>query len=376
MGSAFLKDALGRAPDANIIRPSGGALDQQTLNVLATSPSSVLLGDSDTLPRSYLPGASAAAGFTPLPTGLAQTSSGLDVPVVLPDPDTQLLLTATPPSGPVAQAQQVLGELLASWQELPSIPRGVALDLPASLPPGIWGQLLPRIGSAPFLKMVNVSDLLAVAPPPATPSRISTETPGLFTGGYMREIKQQSQHIQWLNSMLPPDGTTQTAPLVDDLYAAESSAFVSNEGKGRAFIDQVNAATKRAFMSTKPLPGQEFTFTSRSGTIPLELGDPGDLTLHFMIQLQSNKLIFPEGSTQSITLDHPNQVADFRVEFKGSGLIQVTANVVAPDGRTIRTTTILVRSTAYNKIALLITALAASILVVMWARRIFRRQAS
>ena len=69
-------------------------------------------------------------------------------------------------------------------------------------------------------------------------------------------------------------------------------------------------------------------------------------------------------------------VANFKVGFKGTGLIQVTANVLAPDGRTIRSTTILVRSTAYNKIALLITALAALILVGLWARRIFVRPAS
>jgi hypothetical protein len=76
--------------------------------------------------------------------------------------------------------------------------------------------------------------------------------------------------------------------------------------------------------------------------------------------------VFPANSTQTLQVD---------LELRTTGRFQVPVQVVSPSGRVIgHPETIIVRSTAYNRVALLITIGAAILAFAVWARRFLPRR--
>jgi hypothetical protein len=132
------------------------------------------------------------------------------------------------------------------------------------------------------------------------------------------------------------------------------------------------------FSAATPRTSQQFTLDSSSGTIPIRLGDPGGRILNVTIELSSSHLRFPQGSARSVRITEPDQIVFFPVETASAGRITVLAVVKAPppSGRKVAETTLFVRSTAYSRIALLVTGGAALVLVLLWARRFVRRATS
>ncbi len=157
---------------------------------------------------------------------------------------------------------------------------------------------------------------------------------------------------------------------------AEAAEFLVNEPAGRTWLASVGATTEAAFASTTPTVNQVFTFTSGEGTIPLRMGDPGEITLEVAVQLRSSYFDFPEGDRQVVVLDQPNEIVTFQVVARGAGLKTIRVEVYAPSGRTISTQIVQVRSTALNRIALLVTVGAAVVLLTLYGRRWRRRRTS
>ena len=64
----------------------------------------------------------------------------------------------------------------------------------------------------------------------------------------------------------------------------------------------------------------------------------------------------------------------FPVQATGAGQGSVTVHVLAPNGRELSETNFVVRSTAFNRVAIAITLAAALALVVLWVRRLVARR--
>jgi hypothetical protein len=116
------------------------------------------------------------------------------------------------------------------------------------------------------------------------------------------------------------------------------------------------------------------TFTSRSGTIPLRMGDPGDRVLNVRVELASGRVDFLDGNVRSVRLAQANQFITFGVEFKAAGPSDIDVSVVSPNGTILSRSVLVVRSTAVNPIALIVTIGAGLVLVGLWSRRLFRRR--
>jgi hypothetical protein len=160
------------------------------------------------------------------------------------------------------------------------------------------------------------------------------------------------------------------------LLYAESATYLGNETAGRAWIEHVSLVTHDVFSRAVPDTSQVFTFLSETASIPLRMGDPGTLPIRFTLQLRSNRFRFPGGDRQVITLTHPNQIVTFEATALASGQGTIQVVLRAPSGRAIRQTTLTVRSRSVNRIALLVTAAAALVLVGLWSRRLFKRPTS
>jgi hypothetical protein len=372
LGSAVFSDVLGVAPSATVVRAPGGALDQAAIEQLSVRGANLVLADADTIERPP-----DASGLSLPPTGLI-AGGFRNLPAALPDPGVQALLSApTVSQDPTLAAQAVLGELAAVWQEAPSTARGLTISTAGlSLPARFWGTFARRLAETPFLHPVSATTLVGDIPPADVARPLLVASSASFPPGFTELIKQQRRRIEALQSMLEDPGELPDR-LRTSLLVAESGAFLAN-GLGRRWIDGVSAMTQSVFSAATPRTSQQFTLDSSSGTIPIRLGDPGGRILNVTIELSSAHLRFPQGNERSVRITEPDQIVFFPVETASAGQITVLAVVKAPppSGRKVAETRLIVRSTAYSRIALLVTGGAALVLVLLWARRFVRRATS
>jgi subtilisin-like proprotein convertase family protein len=66
----------------------------------------------------------------------------------------------------------------------------------------------------------------------------------------------------------------------------------------------------------------------------------------------------------------------FPVDLRTNGRFTVEVRIESPTGRVIAHPELVVRSTAFNRVALLITLAAAAMLLIVWARRFLPRRTS
>jgi hypothetical protein len=383
LGMQILQSLSGIPAQTGVVRPIDGALSEDALDWLSGTGATTILGDTDTVDRV---GEEAVEG-EPAPTATLATSSGGTLDLVLPDPGAEGLLERPDLlADPVRAAQAVLGELAVEWKEAPVPPepdvRGRALALPSSLPPGLWAPLLERFRRTPFLRSVDPATFAAAVVPHGAPATLRSPDTSAFPFTYTEGpagIRGLHGQIDDYRSML-----VEPSPVPDeltrDIYYAESAPYLDDPSGGEVWLGHVHDTTRAVLESVQPRIGQGgsgqggFTFTSGEGTIPIVMGDPGDVPLRVTVRLDSSQFEYPDGNQQDVTLDRPNKVVTFRVVAKAAGQNPIVVRVLAPNGNAIgEPQTIVVRSTAFNRIALIVTLAAAAVLALLYSRRWFRR---
>jgi hypothetical protein len=371
MGDETFERILGERPDASVARPPGLAFDEASVDLLQSRGVTTILGAADSVERPPQ-----LNDFAPPPAATLSTTSAKHVSLLLPDPGAQALLTD---SGlledPVLLAQVVLGELATIWRERPVPPpdvvRGLALDLFPDLPAGIWDQVVRRLAGAPFLKPVHAEDLPGGVLPPPLPARLGNASPEGFSPEYTNELSTTGRRVAAFGSIVE-EPVGEADRLRRWLLYGEASQYVRNEGSGRIWIDAVNGVIDRTFARLRPDTTRVLTLTSRSGTIPLRMGDPGDRVLDVKVVLASGRVDFLDGNVRTVRLDQADQVITFEVEVKAAGPSNIDVRVTSPNGAILSRSALVVRSTAVNPIALVITIGAGLVLVGLWSRRWFR----
>ena len=373
-GDETFERLLGEAPDRRVARPSGLALDEASLDALADRGVSVILGASDSVERPTNP-----LDLAPPPAATISTDGGAQLDLLLPDPSTQALLADRElvTTDPIRAAQVILGELATIWRELPVPPdpevRGLALDLPRDLPTAMWRPLLRRITGAPFLERVPVQDLPGQIDPAPEPAVFDGRSRGSFSPEYEADLFSTARDVDAFASIVrEPEGDVDR--LRRAILYAEASQYIGSEASGRTWIDAVNFVTDPAFAALAPDTSRVLTFTSRTGRIPLRMGDPRGRVVEVLIELQSNRVDLLGSGTRTVVLDRPDQVVTFEAEVKAAGRSSIEVLVSSPDGVTLSRSVLVVSSTAINPIALIITIGAGLMLIGLWSRRLFRRR--
>jgi len=369
LGLETLQSLTGTTLPTDVARPPSGSLSDDAIGWLADSGATTVLANADTVDRPMQ-----VDGTNPAPTATLSAPDGSPVTVILPDPGIEGLLGRPDlVEDPVRAAQAVLGELAVIWKEspVPETPhvRGIALALPSTLPPRMWAPMLERLQGTPFLRLTDAAVFAASVNPQGEPAVLRSPDASSFPASYTEQIREQQHRIGTYRSML-----TEASPVPDDLtrdlYYAQSAQYVTDWEAGTSWVNAVAATTQHAFDSVKPQVGQGFTFTSGEGTIPIQMGDPGTIPLRVTIQLQSPQFNYPNGYQQVVVLERPSQVVYFRVVAKAAGQNPILVDVIAPNGDEIGDPQqIVVRSTAVNHIALLVTLAAAGVLALLYSRR-------
>ncbi len=371
MGRELLSSVLGGTPSTAVLRPPRSALDQGALDELPTQGVSTLLLDPSTLDR-----AEDLQGFAPSPL-VSLAAQNATLTAIVADPAVQAMLeNDVVGEDPVLGARWVLGDLAEIWLQRPGEARALAMILGegVSAPGAFYDALARALGAAPWLHRRTASALVGDAAA-KQPGGVSTllESPSAFSSAYVGSIKRARRLVATYRTMLVRT-STQPTHLEQLLLLAESQRFVGDEAAGTTYVDHVSHAAHSAFSAIRPQVGQSITLASSSiRNVPILVANDASVPLRATIRLSSSHLVEPVERTRVFPARSTTTVS-FDLQLTTRGRFEVNVDTLAPSGRVIGHETLVLRSTAYNRVALLITIGAAALAMLVWARRFLPRR--
>jgi hypothetical protein len=379
-GRSVVQSVLGLEPSETVFRPpgsalSGTALDLLTLLLAEDGQREALLVDPEVLQP--------PTGLTLSPPAVAalRTSTG-ELPAIAPDPILEARTNAVPDNGALA-AMWALGELSALYFEQPSVDRGAAIVFSEdeSPQPELLNALLRGLQLQPgvsWLRPMSATRVLFAETSPDDPplqerrlqqSSRAASVPETVIAG----LDFAEEAVSRLESVEAP------ADLIEQLnrrlLLSESRYLLGRGDLALAFLDSATRIVDSQFEKIRP-PDEstKITLTSRGGVIPLTIRNDAGYPMQVRVALRASRLEFLDGAEREVTLEPPGQAFSFPVRAQTTGRFAVRVEVQTPDRVPIASSTIAVRSTAYNRVALILTVGAAVFLALWWGRRFLPRR--
>jgi hypothetical protein len=374
-GRAVVEGVLGVTPSQTIFRPPASALTDDSLEELSRilgqdGTTEALLVDADTFPP--------PEGLAVTPHGAAEVAEGSLV-AVTPDPMVEDRTSAE--QDPAVAAMWTLGELSAIYFERPSIPRGVAVvfgegERPAGRFLRVFLDGLEVRSGIRWLRGVKATRVAVGQPPPDDPTEprelaAPSRAPG-FSSAVVSGLDEGRADVAALTSMA--EGSPVLDQLRRGLLLAESRYLAGHEIDRLSLIASVRSAVDAELDKIHPPLASSITLTSQGGIIPVTLRNDAGYPVRVRLILRSTRLQFVGGRSQVVPLERPVQQFVFPVRAQTTGRFPVRVELETPDGVPIGSSRIVVRSTAYNRVALVITAGAALFLALWWGRRLLSRR--
>jgi hypothetical protein len=149
-----------------------------------------------------------------------------------------------------------------------------------------------------------------------------------------------------------------------------TSADASRDAEQRrSYLASVSDGIQSTVGAIDTPDDQTITLTARTGTIPLRLRNNNTFPVAVVVDLESERLEFPDGEQINATLPPGDTQLDVRVRTRASGAFPLEARVGSPDGIIeLSSTEYRVRSTALSGVGVVLSVGAGLILLVWWAR--------
>ena len=375
-GRSTVSRLLGTAPSETLFRPPGGMLTADAVQALDNVGVETLLLDPDGVePLLEL-------DFSPPPDGLVAAGPGRTMQVIAPDPGVAARLGDLP-DDPRLRAQLLVGELSAIYFEFPSVDRGVSILIDGSTQPE------PRFLSFLVRALTGLPNAVSWLRPANASRMLTTSEVGEAEESRRRElVPQPGPHFseQFLSEMAATQVALQhyaavageDMPLLLRLrglrFIAESRWLLRREPQALAYMRAARETVHREFAKVDTPPPGAVTLTSRTGVIPVTIHKESNYDMRVDLVLLSPRLEVIGGPSREVTLTRPEQLFSFQVRAQTTGRFPVEVLVETPDGASITRSRIVVRSTAYNRVALIVTVGAALFLAAWWARRFLPRR--
>ena len=365
-GRELVGGALGAAPSTSVVRPVFSRMDAPGVERYGRLGTRIALIDTGFFPMT--PELRLSAPPVARVVGRRAT-----VDAVLPDPGVNDQLTAAQ-TDPVLAAHAALGELASIWLEAPgTVGRGAAVLFPETptVSAATLAAFAPLVAKSLWLHTVSATGLVA-AVGDLPRFGIGRRTYPTFPEDYVASIQEARNDLtQFRNTATGADR------LIDELgqnvQISQSSTFLSDPRFGEPFLDAVDRRIKRTYGAVH-LAVSVITLTSRQGLIPLTIVNASGYRLHLLIHPVSDLRLTFEGGSRAVVLTSKAQTITFRVHAATTGRIPVTIRLqtlgttIPPE--TIGQAQLVVRSTAYNRVALFFTIGAAVFLLAWWARKL------
>lgn len=285
----------------------------------------------------------------------------------------------TDPVGPVLQANHLLADLAVLYLDRPGGDRrGIV-----ALAPRNWKVTRPfletvvnGLAQSPILEGVSLDQLFTTVPVAKTSSGAplvrtlaSTPSPGLAE--VATELRAARRRLDGLASML--GGAAPMEGQLDNRLLATESSELRSARQRQPLVDSVQKAIDAQLSQIEMPQGRSITLTAQQGEIPVTFQNRTGSPAKVVVRVQSDKLAFPHGSTQTIDLVRRNTTQRFTVESRTSGAFPMRITLESPDGNlVIGRTRMTVRSTAASGVSLIVSLGAALFLAIWWGRHAWR----
>jgi hypothetical protein len=374
-GRSTVAELLGTGASETLFRAPGGFVSGPAVQQVAALGTEVLLLDAgavEPLPE---------VDFTPPPAAqLAAGGSALQA--IIPEPGVAARLRELP-DDPRLRAQRLIGELSAIYFEFPGVDRGVSvvIDGGTSSGPRFLSALVQAVASLPdrisWLRPASASRLLGTAgtSPDAPPPRreLIPKVGPSFSPGFLADMAETQALLQQFAAVAGEDSAL-LLRLRSLRFIAESRWLLRREDEALAFLGAARAGVQREFAKIEAPPPTSVTLTAQGGVIPVTIHKEADYDMRVALVLRSTRLEVIGGPARDVVLTRPEQSFTFQVRAQTTGRFPVQVVVRSPGGATIADSSFVVRSTAYNKIALIVMIGAAIFLVAWWGRRFLPRR--
>jgi uncharacterized protein DUF6049 len=276
---------------------------------------------------------------------------------------------------PVLGAHQLLADLAVLYFDSPGRTRGVV-----ALPAAGWradgafvNTLLDGLADDPVVEPVDIGHLFESVPAATGSSRGSVLTrdaaPTSATAQLPGNDLRRTRHQLAVLDGLTDNGNAVLTGLDERLLAAQSADLRARQRNDATL--SVDKAIEHELASIRVPSNVAITLTARRGEIPVTVLRDIDYPVHVVVQLSSDKLTFPEGSTASLFLTRRNTTTRFTVQARTSGTFPLQVTVRSPDGRTaLSRGRFTIRSRAASYVGVIVSVGAIVFLVIWWGGHI------
>jgi Family of unknown function (DUF6049) len=373
-GQRDMSDVLGVDPSAHVLRPPLSQIDAASAARAARSGARILLVDGGRIPPP--PGLK----FSP-PPDAPVVAGTRTISAVVPDPtlarDIQTWIGAPTRDAPglsALAARYALGELATIYLETPGTPhRGAAVLFPERTPadPAFLRDFAQLVRASPWLQPMNPTHLVHSITTDRAPVRLSPQAGPSFPAGYADAFATSRDALaRFTSTVRGADALAQR--LEDDLLLSLSGAAVRTVPVGTAFLSSVDDTVRHVLKDIQPPPtGHMVTIPSLRGTVVFTVKNGTRYQTRIEVKLVPHgQLTLPEGDRITVVLQPgESSLVQMAVQAQTTGRFPVTVQILAPQGGLIAQSQLIVRSTAYNRLALFVTAGAVVFLLLWWGRR-------
>jgi hypothetical protein len=374
-GESLLASELAVSPLA-YSWPPNGLLDQHTLDTLFNAQVTTVVVGQQSLPYAFDPSVTPSAHTT-----VRARDGNLDALELDDQLDAAIATGVANPADERLAVQRYLGETLMIQAERPFTQRTVVVAPERRWTPGptYAATLLDDTGRVPWIQPVTVGEAAQTEPSTGV-TRLGLTYPNSarhaeLTRDYLSGVRALQADADTFAAILAP-GEAQAREFDDAVLRSLSSAWRGREGNAQSFrgtvADELNATKRKVRIASAP--GSFVTLTSHTGTVPITVSNELDAPVRVAVQISSQHLQVSGGGRVAETIQPHRQVAiDVRATARTSGVFPLEVNLLTPNGLMYDHTNLLVRSTAYGVVALLITGLATGILLLAVVIRLVRR---
>jgi len=348
--------------------PAYGALDERALSALQRSGTTHVIVSSDSFREP-------APSLTQAKPVEVETRTG-SVTALIEDSGLGGRLAESSGEGPVADRQRFLAETATIMLERPAQKRGLCIVAPLDWAPdpAFADGVISGLITSPWLQPEAPEALLTELPSSgkgvqaASLENVLHNGPDLPGLDYFTALKDARSAIQRFADLAPPPD--RLAFLQRRLLIAESADWWGAralQDKGRGFARAIPPELEAQMRRIRAPGAQIITLTSRTGVIPLSIGSGLGYPVDVVMRLDSDKLRFPAGNEVTVQkLQPPNQTIEVKTIAQATGTFPLRVRIQSPTGTVLSESRLTIRSTAYNQVAVAITAGAALFLFAWW----------
>ena len=274
------------------------------------------------------------------------------------------------------QAYQMLADLAVVYLDRPGDDqkRGVAAIAPRGWQPNrqFLDVLTTGLALSPIVEPISLDTLFTAVPNARDDAgnlllrkAATISAPNLAE--VATELRTARRQLDSLGSVLGSGNTTSS--VIEERLLLAESADLKTKRQRDAYVESADRLVTDQLDQIHMPEGRSITLTARTGEIPVTFQNNTGKPVRVVVRIESDKLDFPRGTSQSLELTRLNTTERFPVVARTSGAFPIRITLESPDGNlVVGRGRITVRSTAASGASLVVALGAATFLAVWWGR--------